>query len=463
MEFEYDKFDELDDFGGGLVDGENGDDESLDDGFGGFDGYGVNGVSRSDDFHSSPPRASRTAALLELDAFPYATPPSERRSSHEKDDTAVMDRSDDKSPAKVASSPSDVGLQPAAASATKKRKSPVQESSNDDSQPEPKNLKKEPKPDLSWSVDAKNSATYTDWAIEITALRQSPTIYHVHKCILVTGERNSAYFAKAFLNESSKSNDIQTSTTRVKLCFCVARDFSHLLDYIYLSPGEVQSFLKDLEPKKTAALWYLADYFGVRSLPIEEKVMGDMSIDSVHCYYVWANLLRHDPLKKTSTHFLAKEIANNGITIDSSALFENVTLWLDVLAHDCVRSGGEVSLRLSKVVAALYQNSPDTMDLPTFQMLTDEKILPTIDSSVALVLCDMEESLEADTKPGGKDDSGGEVLSSLQQRCAIAFSHSPPTDDDKELVSLLNQRKKSFCVQVCVMSMKNQREHANKN
>jgi hypothetical protein len=147
---------------------------------------------------------------------------------------------------------------------------------------------------LAWRLDPQKS--FSDWKVEVTRIngvkdsREGKIFetYHVHRCFLGAGPRQSDYFNGVF--QANNLEESQSGVSRFDLEESAADAFPAFLDYIY-SFNDV-----DVTTESAVALRHLGNYFGVSCLFNAVSIFiieQDLNEENVHIYCAEA-LLYHD-------------------------------------------------------------------------------------------------------------------------------------------------------------------------
>lgn len=290
---------------------------------------------------------------------------------------------------------------------------------------------------IAWRLDPKES--HSDWKIEITHTTAADDVsssktdlYHVHKCIMSIGSRQSDYF-HALFHDGGRFAETKHGKSTIPLHPLAAAAVPVMLDYIYT--GDLQ-----INHENATALHYLGDYFSIPSLGKQVKKfwhksnvdgkdaatyyrhaqeLGDAKVLRNFKNFVVRNIMRVQPngfLTKVNDMALWKDIAKEAVAVDQS-----LYSWSAKVPRE------KVSRHLSQLLAAFIANRKHDLSKHDFQQLTRPDYLPFLDDGkVPRVLLEMEYhfGLQNETE-----------LSSLQERSLTAMALSgaygrlSPTDD----------------------------------
>jgi len=276
---------------------------------------------------------------------------------------------------------------------------------------------------LMWSKDPEERSWLSDWKIEIVTGERSTT-YNVHRSVIAVGPKKSEYFACLLKNEQFAESDAKKSRI-VDLHEQAAAMFGTLLDFVY---GQ-NIFHGQLLSKNTAALYHLADYFGVKKLAVKIKKQwqDEMKVQECGFYFRQAQIFRNDLLMKLVLTKCAKNIA--AIKADSElANVADYQFWLDLLRLN----NGKENLLLSDLVAEFCwkQEIMDTLSADAFDSLTSESHLPFISTRSAAKLLKLDNTYV-------RPSNSANALSSLQRRCVEALALKWKQMDALQLDDLL--------------------------
>ena len=274
---------------------------------------------------------------------------------------------------------------------------------------------------LLWSKDPEE-CWLGDWKIEISVGGES-AIYNVHRAFLVSGTKRSDYFVRLFKNENFAESKERTSRI-VDLNQQALEAFPLFLDYLYdLAMHE------KMVRENTAALYLLADYFGVDKLAAEIKGFWERTMTVTDCgfYFEQAKLYRIDDLMQLVVKIFSSSIDLDTPTFDDSPslpIFDS-QFWLAVAK---LRTGNP---KLSKLVTDFCWKEQDALDAETFVRLTSEGNLPigSISFPSAIKLLELEKKF---LPPRDTNE-----LTSLQTRCLEALSASWREMDLSKIQELL--------------------------
>ena len=283
---------------------------------------------------------------------------------------------------------------------------------------------------LLWSKDPEE-CWLGDWKIEISVGGES-AIYNVHRAFLVSGTKRSDYFVRLFKNENFAESKQRTSRI-VDLNQQALETFPLFLDYLYdLAMHE------KMVRQNTAALYHLADYFGVGKLAEEIKEFWDRTMIVTECefYFEQAKLFRIDDLMQLVVKIFSASIDLDTPYFDDSSswpIFDS-QFWLDVAKQRT----GKWNPKLSMLVTNFCWKEQDALDAETFVKLTSERNLPigSISFHSATKLLELEKKF---LPPSDTDE-----LTSLQTRCLEALSASWREMDLSKIQELITTELNPF-------------------
>ncbi|KAL3908858.1 MAG: hypothetical protein SGILL_008321 [Bacillariaceae sp.] len=274
-----------------------------------------------------------------------------------------------------------------------------------------------------WRLDPQKSLS--DWTLEVVAKddgdgavatkTKSVTKYHVHRADLVVGVRKSEYFETMFQNPGSFTETI-FSTTRVEFPGPVAEVVPLMLDFMYSSTKSL-----DMEPENLAALYVLADYFGIDPMKYEINQSVGFFIKAG-----WMDVVYPMAAELQCAHILDLMKLHVAINIrsinDDFVSVADMSFWKDIFEVVAL-SGDEFNCKfqlheINSVVARIMEwGDENGWSQETFEWLVDPRVLPTFTAASALSVCRFvdQEVLEANM--------------SLRKRCIDALAKADASMD----------------------------------
>jgi BTB/POZ domain len=299
----------------------------------------------------------------------------------------------------------------------------VYETSDDE---EHTNAKKDAAP-LNW----RNQSKSTDFTIEVVIVDavchssyRPVQVYHVHKNVLVAGDKRSLYFAKLFQqmdrHRNSHDNYFAHSKCQIQLAALTAKAIPIFLDYVYSASTNPSIFFTS---ENASSLYYLARLLQVDRLRQEVKQFWQKDIALANCllYYRHASLLNKRKIQEAVVHTCIKHLSKIKLHSDILVHYDALPLWLNIVAS-CYRTNSpQESLRLSILIACFCKLHQELLTFDVFIKLTDAKYLPSIHQQVAGPLLDLCKVFEAAKKPSVDSQS---VLLNLRIRCLDSLAES---------------------------------------
>lgn len=313
---------------------------------------------------------------------------------------------------------------------------------------------------LNWRANP--SETLSDWKIKVSIAADVPikvgnfvenTItnetpvhtYHVHKCILAYGWRQSRYFSRLF-HSADQYAEATDFTSRIELKPLAADAFPQLLDFMYSTDGKL-----DINTQNATALYSLGQYFEIPQLRREAKQFwkNDMNLDNVDTYYEHAKIFHVDKLLHAVTEMCALRLMDIS---PSSKILEvsDPQLWIEVIeskgsVSPCA-SVHDRSHHLSRLMAEYCARKE--LDTETFQRLTCQKELPHLHFDAASKLSDLEDKIF-----DVKDDDVEEVLTNLQERCVESMVPKWASLTEESMTEFLKRKTPLFLATILVKSL----------
>jgi hypothetical protein len=266
---------------------------------------------------------------------------------------------------------------------------------------------------ISWRDDPAD--TFSDFTIVIAsgpADVEDVTTYHVHKNVVASGRRKSAYFERLFKSGCFRENSSGTSRIDLQPSW-KAGAFPWLLEYQYKLWEPFEFTAENVLP-----LLDLGEYFDVRQLRDDALAFWkrDLSANNCHVYCERAcacgndSVLQH--LEDMCVHGIQQVIGNTAMLRSAPPPF-----WLNVLRR--LPKAGLLHRRSCNalLLAVLTEHEPEDLDAEIFCSFTDPACLPeVVGSDVALALLRYEIQILGDN-PTPSPSSSPASLSSLQRRC----------------------------------------------
>ncbi|CAB9498989.1 expressed unknown protein [Seminavis robusta] len=282
--------------------------------------------------------------------------------------------------------------------------------------------------------------TFSDWTIVVQkedgGEDDEGETYHVHKCILAYGARKSLYFRKLFQN-AKRYQESSSSTSHIKMHSLAAKAFPELLDFVYS-----EEYL-EICTENAAALVFLGEYFEIQSLRLEAKdfIREFLSWDNAGSFYEQWTIFCTDDILEELVDFPFRSLTDFDVNSEFIQ-YTDPSFWLEVAKKRPQCPPRARSDEWSLILATNFALHEDKLDLQTFQDLTSESIMPTMDSSAALDLCEVEERLRK-----SPDDGDNDPPSPFQLRCARAVASTLPKRGgfrESDLFTKLKHRKAPF-------------------
>lgn len=249
---------------------------------------------------------------------------------------------------------------------------------------------------LDWRLPPDES--HSDWTIKILVDGKLYTTYHVNKCKLSFGARQSSYFKRLF-GGNRRYPEAEEKTTTIELDQYQADSFPSLLDYCY----ELEATDTLITKYKAAALFSLGDYFDVpnlQQLALETLKTCDMTL--IEWGTVYAQSYHHPEVNELAVQKCMKQLAN--IDMESLGVTKGSNEernWYNILVDILKQNNSEDNATLCRVIAKFCAFSEKGEYL---KKLTDVDVLPMISRDTAVAFYQLGKTLLAAEKP-------------LQQRC----------------------------------------------
>ena len=264
---------------------------------------------------------------------------------------------------------------------------------------------------LDWRMDPKRS--WSDFAVEVVCVSDDGdkdiTVYHVHKNVLVFGDRGSGYFAGLF---SSPAEETQSGTVGIALSKPEADTFPLLLDHQY----SLDSGVLGLTLENAAALYRLADYLRVDSLCLEIKRFWKtkLNVDNLGACLGLSKTFHVPVLREMVVEHCI--VNANDVCFDSPLMdVADSQFWLD--ACSVVRSSwSDFRPELYELVAEFCVRQKGRLDALAFSELIDSGKVSflSLTFNSALKLLEVENAVRISGDP--------DELTTLQKSCVRAMS-----------------------------------------
>ena len=340
--------------------------------------------------------------------------------------------------------------------------------------------------EILWRGDP--AETFSDWTIEIITKRQeekamddkaselganaddafipelgkipsessieSITTYGVHKGIICCGKRMSGYFAKVFHAAlSGNFEEGHTAVSSIELDPLLAETFPVFLDYLY-----TERPLQICTENATALCW-LGDYFEVAHLRWESQnfIRQNVSVTNLDIYYRHSTRIHEESVLLAVQKFTNDHVLN--IPVDHHIILSaGLNFWTDSLTSDCFKEVSESrSLHVCKIVDRLSKLHSEELNRETFDQLTEASVIPVVDSSIALSLCEFDDLLKTNEPKNDCDACACTVPDSLQARCADALAKNWRTfvnEGGQDNFEMLKSRQSTFLAKFLSQSLK---------
>lgn len=265
--------------------------------------------------------------------------------------------------------------------------------------------------ELTWRLDPEQSLS--DWTVILTSKTTGEVKpYHLHKNILAVGPRKCDYFVGVF--RKTKTQEIANNKTEMTMEGPAFDCFPHFLDFVY-STGALE-----LTTETATPLRHLAKMFGLKIMfkQATEFLLKDISLSNIITYYKQSVILVDEKI----TVMAAKHLAKNILKVEPTGeLIKTMDpdFFLRVLTAPEIESNKKEQYHLSFLVAEFCKINKERLDSDVFVKLTDEKILPAVDHSVAFSLLEMEADIVVVTTSVLKFSN----ITSLQRRCIKDLSY----------------------------------------
>jgi hypothetical protein len=264
--------------------------------------------------------------------------------------------------------------------------------------------------ELTWRLDPEQSLS--DWTVILTnKITGEVKPYHLHKNILAVGPRKCDFFVGVF--RKTKTQEIASNKTEMTMEGPAFDCFPHFLDFVY-STGALE-----LTTETATPLRHLAKCFGLKIMfkQATEFLLKDISLSNIITYYKHSVILVDEKI----TAMAAKHITKNIMKVEPAGELIK-TMDSDFFLR--VVTAPEIELRkeqyhMSFLVAEFCKINKERIDTDVFVKLTDEKILPVVDHSVALSLLEMEADIVVVTTSVLEFSN----ITSLQKRCIKDLSY----------------------------------------
>lgn len=262
---------------------------------------------------------------------------------------------------------------------------------------------------LSWRMDPRTSQS--DWIMVVKDGKQRQ-IYHIHKEILVHGERRSGLLLKLFEDIYKKGDPNQKNVTEVFVDSYSAPFIPLMLDYIYEDK-------LNLDVTVAPALRHLANQFDVRTLYalVSSFIQQDLSQKTVARYMEQADMAIDKELSGITVLVATQAfdiIPGDELGHIPPHLFQQM---VSNKALNCP-SAERLSQRIATYIRARVGNSMD-VDHELFFFLTHANVIPSIHVDEALWFLNYAQ----ENCPEVLDnESDGGYESTLQHRCSVVAS-----------------------------------------
>lgn len=283
---------------------------------------------------------------------------------------------------------------------------------------------------LTWRGDPME--TGSDCAIIVVTNELQTVTYHVHKCVMCFGSRQSKYFANVIL-QSRSTNEVQKIPSfKIELDQTDAENFPIFLDFVYergntpsvqiksiLSNGTMDTAIAscfsspslmsaptendtftlgdEIATENAVSLRHLARKFENDALmrAVNKFIQKDLNFQTgpVYLYKAWES--NDDRLMESAQRLCVENIGQ----VDVKALIRlPITLFRIVIKslESFEEENEELSLLLSEVVCRYMEKHPDARTAELVLELTDPLLMPYIASEAAIGYTAIVKDLEPD-------------------------------------------------------------------
>ncbi|GKY98010.1 hypothetical protein MPSEU_000759100 [Mayamaea pseudoterrestris] len=272
---------------------------------------------------------------------------------------------------------------------------------------------------LDWRLDP--HVSHSDWTIRIITKNKNKDAtvveYHVHRNVLTYGLRSSGYFQRVCRIESD-FRESSTRTSQIELEQVLAEAFPTMLDFIYQDVSKRQV---SLTSTSATVLHCLAQYFDIGALRYETMafIKNSLHVNNCGTYYKQAYTLRNKVVLGVLVDFCATMICGIFPRVHTIVEYAEPQFWAHI----------------------------NELSLATFRELTNEALLPVIESTAALDLLSAEASLVKNPEHS--------KLSSLQERCIKPLSCNYKLMlDDKRAATILQKQGSLFLSSLLIESLR---------
>jgi hypothetical protein len=252
----------------------------------------------------------------------------------------------------------------------------------------------------------------SDWTVILTnKLNGEVKPYYLHKNILAVGPRKCDYFVGVF--RKTKTQEIASNKTEMAMEGPAFDCFPHFLDFVY-STGALE-----LTTETATSMRHLAKCFGLKIMfkQATEFLLKDIALSNIITYYKHSVILVDEKI----TAMVARHLSRNIMKFEPTGeLIKTMDpkFFVSVLTAEEIDSKTQ-QYHVSLLVAEYCKINKETMDAAVFLKLIDEKLLPVVDHSVALLMLEMEADIVVSTTSVLKFSN----ITSLQKRCIKDLSY----------------------------------------
>lgn len=252
---------------------------------------------------------------------------------------------------------------------------------------------------LSWRQ--RPSESFSDWTIEVVHPDGPPTQYHVHRRLLAVGPRRSEYFEQ-FCKTSANN------TTQLHLDKAQAGVFPQVLDHMYADVDLI------MDAEKAYALYSLADALKIKSISkaAVEYFESRMDISNIAECITVGMQFRDKALLNSAILIAAEKLRS--MELEMAAKIDPGVFGIIIAKSKTLPDSFQCgSSRLSQLVTACVSNATrSNLNEDEFRSLTNQDVLPTIESEAAVKLLATANTLLLQTGELGSNGSA-----SLNERC----------------------------------------------
>jgi len=263
---------------------------------------------------------------------------------------------------------------------------------------------------LTWRLDPEQSLS--DWTVVLTN-KGSGEIkpYHLHKNILAVGPRKCEYFVGVFRKRAGTAANKSEISMEEPAFDC----FPQFLDFVYSKDGALE-----VTTANATAMRHLAKIFGLKILfkLATEFLIKDISLENGVTYYKHSVLLSDEKI----TAMVARHAGKSILQIEPKGELVQMMdpeFFMRLMVAPEIDSKAK-HYHISLLLAEYCKLNKGRMEAGVFLKLCDEKHLPLIDHTVALVMLEM----EADLVMATTSVLNFSNITSLQKRCIKELSHN---------------------------------------